>query len=152
MSIEKLDKFTIRDGNDCWVWTKSTNSSGYGQITINKKYWTTHRLSYTLHCGEIPKGVLVRHTCHNRRCWNPHHLELGSDKDNWYDSKDTHLESSKRSRKTWNINGVSYSTCREAVDKTGISMGSIMKYTKNGIFDIDQYRAGCKIAQRTPKI
>lgn len=30
----------------CWNWQKSVTSAGYGQLTENKKYWTTHRYVY----------------------------------------------------------------------------------------------------------
>jgi hypothetical protein len=38
--------------------------------------------------GEIPKGGMVRHKCHNRACCNPAHLELGEAQDNVQDMWD----------------------------------------------------------------
>lgn len=35
--------------------------------------------------GEIPVGMVVRHTCDNKLCINPDHLILGSCKDNSQD-------------------------------------------------------------------
>jgi len=81
------DKVLKTDG--CWEWQGCT-SEGYGSINEpgrGGKKWRTHRYSWVLHNGEIPKGdgahgVVVRHKCDNRLCVNPDHLELGSQSDN----------------------------------------------------------------------
>ena len=31
--------------------------------------------------------MIVRHKCHNPKCCNPEHLQIGTHKDNWNDSK-----------------------------------------------------------------
>ena len=90
--IEKLGP------EECWNW-KAGRSNGYGTIKINKvENILTHRLAYIVEYGEIPKGLLVRHKCDNRKCCNPNHLELGTIADNNRDRKerggykDTHIE------------------------------------------------------------
>lgn len=70
----------------CWVWTRSVNTWGYGQIRNEKgTYTTAHRISWRLHRGEIPEGQAVLHTCDNTRCVRPDHLFLGSQADNMRD-------------------------------------------------------------------
>lgn len=67
---------------DCWLWTASTNASGYGIFGIGRTV-TAHRLSYVLRKGETED--LVLHRCHVRRCVNPDHLYHGSNADNMRD-------------------------------------------------------------------
>ena len=45
-----------------------------------------HRRIYEERYGKIPKGLLVRHSCDNKRCVNINHLSLGTYKDNLEDA------------------------------------------------------------------
>lgn len=66
---------------DCWLWTASTNQKGYGQFSLGSRvrgtYQTVraHRYAYETLIGTIPKGMHLDHTCYERRCVNPLHLE-----------------------------------------------------------------------------
>ena len=68
----------------CWNWIGSL-SKGYGQIRHDGRVMKPHRVMYEIHRGPIPKGLLVRHLCHNRVCMNPWHLEVGTYQDNRWD-------------------------------------------------------------------
>jgi hypothetical protein len=69
----------------CWEWTANTDPDGYGRFKLNTKQLGAHRVAYTLTKGEIPDGLMVRHTCDNPACCNPDHLILGTHADNMTD-------------------------------------------------------------------
>jgi hypothetical protein len=81
----------VEKSDGCWVWNGPRHKSRrgvltYGRIRVGRAPVGTHRISYELFKGEIPKGLVVRHKCDNPPCVNPDHLELGTHKDNQYDA------------------------------------------------------------------
>lgn len=76
---------TVDPVSGCWNWNGST-SRGYGHKKLKGKGRLAHRLSYQLFNGEIPAGLQVMHKCDNRKCINPDHLTLGTNRDNQIDS------------------------------------------------------------------
>lgn len=70
-----------RDG-DCWEWTASTTSAGYGQIMVDGRMWLAHRYSWTLAGRDFADGLVLDHLCGNRRCVNPAHLQQVTNREN----------------------------------------------------------------------
>jgi hypothetical protein len=72
--------FSMADTSDpgkCWNWIGSSQVTGYGQIRCNGRPWTTNRLAYLLHHGELRVDLRISPTCRNRICINPNHLYQG---------------------------------------------------------------------------
>ena len=69
--------------NDCWEWLGSVNkNTGYGKKQFNGVSVLAHRWVYESLLGSIPKDHVIDHTCSNRRCVNPKHLEVVTQKEN----------------------------------------------------------------------
>lgn len=67
----------------CWLWTGSRDGTGYGQIRITKGTMVqAHRLSYAMHRGPIPVGLVIDHLCRVHCCVNPAHLEVVTPQEN----------------------------------------------------------------------
>ena len=73
----------------CWLSNYKPNGRGYINIYDRSTNRTGHRILWSVYYKQpIPKGLLIRHTCHNKNCLNPTHLQLGNDKLNSEDNRD----------------------------------------------------------------
>ena len=79
---------SVEKTTSCWLWRGNKSGRGYGNLWVAGVYILAHRLSYELHSGPIPHGLLVLHDCpdgDNPLCVNPDHLWIGTQQDNVHD-------------------------------------------------------------------
>ena len=86
--LERFEEKVVKGArpDDCWTWLGEVQMGGYGRLRLapsdGAKAPLAHRLSYELHVGPIPDGMVVMHRCDNPPCCNPQHLRLGTHAEN----------------------------------------------------------------------
>ena len=82
----------------CWIWQGKFTPNGYGKIEFKYagrlRRFTVHTLSFEYYHGPRTPGMVVRHTCDVRPCWNFRHLKEGTHKQN-------HDDMVSRGRASW---------------------------------------------------
>lgn len=95
----------------CWLWTGCVMKRGYGQLMCfyggEKKIGYAHRISFEIHNGAIPSGLVIDHTCYTRSCVNPAHLRAIPQRGNVENRGPLH------SRNTSGYRGVSWDKARD---------------------------------------
>lgn len=79
---ERLAERSKRDPvSGCVLWTGYLQADGYGQIRHDGQT-LAHRVAWIAERGPIPDGLVLDHLCRTRRCINPNHLEVVTDREN----------------------------------------------------------------------
>lgn len=86
-SMINLEDFmgSVRVTEACWYWTAARDKDGYGLVWWKGKKERSHRVSYSLFKGAIPRGDFVCHSCDTPACVNPNHLWIGNAAANMWD-------------------------------------------------------------------
>lgn len=80
---EKVDR---RSPDECWLWTASLNTSGYGRFKITSyKMAHANRVALVLGTMEDYTDLQALHSCDTPACCNPSHLRWGTHDDNMRD-------------------------------------------------------------------
>lgn len=73
----------VRAREQCWPWTGSINTSGYGRFKINPyEIVAASRFTLVIATKEEHMDLLALHSCDNPCCCNPNHLRWGTVADN----------------------------------------------------------------------
>lgn len=67
----KVDR---RGPDECWPWTGTRISTGYGQLWENGRHRPATHISVRISGREVPPKAVVMHSCDNPPCVNPTHL------------------------------------------------------------------------------
>lgn len=75
----------VRKSDSCWEWIGQLNHAGYGMFRKGNKLARAHRISFSM-SNQLSDSDIILHSCNNRKCVNPKHLRIGSQKENFHDS------------------------------------------------------------------
>ena len=138
----------VEKTDDCWMWVGGSKSqNGYGMIQIDGKRSSkvlAHRLSYEIHKGVIPDGMVVMHNCDNPSCVNPDHLSLGTQSQNIIDAFAKGRKMSKPPHKFGESHGASKLMESDAIEILKSMEAAKILAAKYGVHKsaIDRLRSG----------
>jgi hypothetical protein len=89
--LERFQSHVVIDPDSgCWNFVgdgrgsgrAAKDGAGYGQLRHGGKRQMAHRFAYEHFVGTIAEGDQIDHTCRNKKCCNPDHLEAVSGYEN----------------------------------------------------------------------
>lgn len=113
---------TLDSDTGCWLWGGYLDKDGYGMIGIGigggAKTIRVHQASWLEHRGDLPTYPLVLdHECRVRRCFNPDHLKIKTQRDNVMSSPDS--IPSRNASKTHCVHGHEFTELNTRITPAG---------------------------------
>lgn len=144
-------KVNISDNpKECWEWQGAKKPKGYGNVRIDNKYKTAHRVAFELCNGAIPPGFIVCHTCDNPSCCNPSHLMLGTTKSNSADMLIKGRQKKKEYAARGSVNGNSKLTEAEVIKiREAYSKQEMTQYELAKEYGVSQVAIGAVVRRET---
>jgi hypothetical protein len=84
-------KTNVDKSTGCHITSFALNrKNGYPRMTVNYASLLVHRLAYQLWVSEIQDHEVIHHTCGNRLCVNPKHLQATGSHKNQAEMRERH--------------------------------------------------------------
>ena len=84
-------KTNVDKSTGCHITSFALNrKNGYPRMTVNYSSLLVHRLAYQLWVSEIQDHEVIHHTCGNRQCINPRHLQATGSHENQAEMRERH--------------------------------------------------------------
>ncbi len=138
-------KILILGPDDCWNWKGPFKSTGYGAFEVHTGIQEmSHRMTWQLTHGLIPKGMCVCHRCDNPKCCNPAHLFLDTVGGNFQDMmrKGRHAKGHKAGAKDRRFSIFSVMEIRLLCNQGGMSGAELSRLFGNTAHEMNRILRG----------
>jgi hypothetical protein len=94
----------------CWHWSSKNTNGPHSRCAFRGKTMLPHRVAWVLTFGEISDTTRLYHTCGDRQCCNPSHLNIKTEEERFWERVDktngcwnwtAHLDASGYGRFSW---------------------------------------------------